>query len=339
MDALLGPEPPADLPPVAAAAAAPPAPQQAAAVAAHVAASAAAGGPAAPAGGEAARFPAAVPRGARVQQLQQQELPAERRLSTAVSIGPTISAAPDAAMPGTAAGSGGGLVAVPECPDTASAPAAAGGAAGSAGAAPATVAPPSTIHADTWRSLVDLGVASPPTGGSGRQLWAGSRQAVTPCRFVPSTRSGLSPAHRLPASCPPGQLQVTPPLWAPLCTWAPSQAAPWPRPPCCSLGPCSRASTAAAAAACAPAAACGGALGLGVCSPLNRVPLQQLQSQIVVCCGEARWWRRIPTPHHHAPFFSPTPSTNVQRRHAAAPRAVHPAACGSRAERAARSAR
>ncbi|KAL4423083.1 hypothetical protein ABPG77_005888 [Micractinium sp. CCAP 211/92] len=125
-----------------------------------------------PPAGNTATLPAAdggfaPPRPRALQQVQQQEAqPMERQLSTAVSIGPTISAAPEALMPAPAAAPAPGkpFAAVLECPGTVEGAGRGDAAAPGPAAPPGTAPPPSTIHADTWRSLVELGVASPPTG-------------------------------------------------------------------------------------------------------------------------------------------------------------------------------
>lgn len=251
----------------------------------HVAAPAttAAQPPAAGDGGGGCGF--AAPRPRALQQVQQQEAHLlERRLSTAVSIGATISAAPDAIMPPAPAAmpeaSALGkpfcapLGAATECPGTVQAAGHSGAAAAGEAVPPATAPPPSTIHADTWRSLVELGVASPPTGkprllagcccrlpqslGLVQPGGGGKGEALLPCTGV----WGLLVHQRCrcehcAAVAAAVLLQATPQWWAPLSTWALSRAAWWPPRPCCCLERCSRAGR-AAAAGCALAAACGG---------------------------------------------------------------------------------
>lgn len=128
--------------------------------------------PAARASTSAAEQPQPLPFGRlpRAQQLQQQ---AERRLSTQPSFGSWLVGEPSARRSSDATL----LAAVAEEPSGSL-----GGGGGSAKGAPASVAPPSTIHADTWRSLIDLGITSPPSGEppgpAGQARVGGERQAA-----------------------------------------------------------------------------------------------------------------------------------------------------------------
>jgi hypothetical protein len=215
----------------------------------------------------------------RAQQLQQ----AERRLSSQPSFGSWLAGEPLARRSSDATFATAAPL-LPTVAEEAAGSLGGGGGGGSAKGAPASVAPPSTIHADTWRSLIDLGITSPPSGepllGEGaldgwrrrptaRSQLAGrlpgAMQLLPPFSLLPLlSPSPASQHHSHPVPPPPHPpsphpstpppKQATQPWWAPPSTSAPSPAAPSPPRPCSSLAPCSR----GGAQGCAPAAACGG---------------------------------------------------------------------------------